>query len=86
MHYPLTDIQAEFKINRPVRYQITTNINYFHRRQTDNRYFVFEKKGKKSMKKGSLQCLTNGTFIMSLNMVHVIIIIFIKESYHLPSQ
>ena len=38
------------------------------------------------MKKGSLQCLTNGTFIMSLNMVHVIIIIIIKESYHLPSQ
>ena len=33
MHYPLTDIQADFDINR----QITAKINYFHRRQTDGR-------------------------------------------------
>ena len=31
MHYPLTDIQADFEINWPVRYQITAKINYFHR-------------------------------------------------------
>ena len=24
MHYPITDIQANFGINRPVRYQVTT--------------------------------------------------------------
>ena len=35
MHDPLTDIQANFEINRPIRYQITAKINYFHRRQTD---------------------------------------------------
>ena len=35
MHYPLTDIQADFEINRPIRYQITAKINSFHRRQTD---------------------------------------------------
>ena len=33
MHYPLTDIQANFE----VRYRNTTKINYFHRRQTDGR-------------------------------------------------
>ena len=33
--YPLTDIQADFEINRPIRYRITENRNYFHRRQTD---------------------------------------------------
>ena len=37
MHYPLTDIQAHFEINRPVRYQVTAKINYFHRRQADRR-------------------------------------------------
>ena len=36
MHHPLTDIQADFEIKRPVRYQITAKINYFHRR-TDGR-------------------------------------------------
>ena len=35
MHRPLTDIQADFEINRPVRYRNTAKINYFHRRQTD---------------------------------------------------
>ena len=25
MHYHLIDIQADFEINRPIRYQITTN-------------------------------------------------------------
>ena len=39
MHTPLTDIQADFEINRPIRYQITAKNgkNYFHRRQTDGR-------------------------------------------------
>ena len=32
MHHPLTDIQADFEINRPVRYQITAKRNYFHGR------------------------------------------------------
>ena len=35
MHYPLTDIQANFEINRPVRYRNTAKRNYFHRQQTD---------------------------------------------------
>ena len=38
MHHPLTDIQADFEINRLVRYQITAKRNYLHRRtdgQTD---------------------------------------------------
>ena len=35
MHCPLTDIQADFEINRPVRYRNTAKKNYFHRRQTD---------------------------------------------------
>ena len=35
MHYPLTDIQADFEINRLVRYRNTAKRNYFHRRQTD---------------------------------------------------
>ena len=34
MHYPLTDIQADFEINLPVRYRTTAKINYFRRRQT----------------------------------------------------
>ena len=33
MHYILTDIQAVFEINRPVRYLITAKRNYFHRRK-----------------------------------------------------
>ena len=39
MHYPgpLTDIQADFEINRSVRYRNTAKRNYFHRRQTDGR-------------------------------------------------
>ena len=55
MHYPLTDIQADFESNRPVRYQITTKKNYFHRLQTDgrrdvaydNNMYFFRKKEKK---------------------------------------
>ena len=35
MHYPLTDIQADCVINRPVRYQNTAKRNYIHRLQTD---------------------------------------------------
>ena len=35
MHYPLTYIQADFEINRPIRYHITAKRNYFHRLQTD---------------------------------------------------
>ena len=35
MHYPLTDIQADFEIKWPTRYQITAKRNYLHRRQTD---------------------------------------------------
>ena len=62
MHYPLTDNQADFEINRPVRYQITAKKNYFHSRtdsrtdgRTDvafdnNRYFFFEKKEKQTTK------------------------------------
>ena len=33
----LTDIQEDFEINRPVRYQVTAKRNYFHRR-TDVAY------------------------------------------------
>ena len=32
MYNPLTDIQVDFEINRPIRYQITAKRNYFHRR------------------------------------------------------
>ena len=32
---PPTDIQADFEINRLIRYQITAKINYLHRRQMD---------------------------------------------------
>ena len=35
MHYPLTDIEADFEINRPIRYLIAAKRKYFHRRQTD---------------------------------------------------
>ena len=35
MHYPITDIHADFEINRPIRYQITTKRKYFHRQQKD---------------------------------------------------
>ena len=37
MHYPVTDIQADFEINLPVRYQITGKRNYFPQttRRTD---------------------------------------------------
>ena len=35
--YHLTDIQADFEFNRPVRYQNTAKINYFHGRLTDRR-------------------------------------------------
>ena len=35
MHYPITGIQANFGISRPIRYQYTTKRNYFYRRQTD---------------------------------------------------
>ena len=37
MHYPLTDIQADFEINRRVRSRNTAKRNYVHRRQTDRR-------------------------------------------------
>ena len=30
-----SDIQAEFEIDRPIRYQITAKRNYFHKRPTD---------------------------------------------------
>ena len=36
MHYPLTDIQADFEINRLIRYQVTVKRNYLHK-QTDGR-------------------------------------------------
>ena len=32
MHYPWTDIQADFGINQTIRYQITAKRNYLHRR------------------------------------------------------
>ena len=41
MHYSLTNIQADFGMNRPIRYQITAKRNYLHRRtdgQTDERH------------------------------------------------
>ena len=34
---PLTDFQAEFEINQPIRYQITAKTNYFHRRTDGQR-------------------------------------------------
>ena len=36
IHYPITKFQAEFEINRPIRYEITTK-KYVHRRQTNRR-------------------------------------------------
>ena len=45
---PLTDIQADFEINRPVRYRNAAKRNYFHKR-TDRRtdgQVVFSKKEK----------------------------------------
>ena len=67
MHYLLTDIEADFEINRPVRHQITVKRNYFHRRQTDNQTdrqtdrltnvtyennrYIFEKKNTKNTPK-----------------------------------
>ena len=47
MHHPLTDILADFEINRPVRYQITSKRNYFHRRtdgQTDGQTDYFHRR------------------------------------------
>ena len=39
MHYPLTDIQADFEINRPVRYRNTAKRNYWQTdRQTARRH------------------------------------------------
>ena len=35
MHYPLTDIQADFEIDWPFRYQVTAKRNYLHRRTSD---------------------------------------------------
>ena len=50
MNYPLTDIQTDFQINRPIRYQITAIRNYFHKRQTDvaydNKRYFFQKNKK----------------------------------------
>ena len=43
----LADIQADFEINRPVRYRNTAKISYFHRRQTDGQTKIgsfFQKK------------------------------------------
>ena len=36
MLYHLTDIQVDFEINRPIRYQVTAKRNYLHG-QTDGR-------------------------------------------------
>ena len=33
----ISDFQAEFETNRPIRYQIKTKKKYFYRRQTDRR-------------------------------------------------
>ena len=65
MHYTLTDIQADFEIHRPIRYQITAKRIYFHRRQTDGRTdrqtsrtttigIFFEKKEEKKYKKSEM--------------------------------
>ena len=32
MHHFLTDIQTDFEMNRPTKYQITAKRNYLHRR------------------------------------------------------
>ena len=32
MQYPISDIKANFEINRPIRYQNITKSNYLHRR------------------------------------------------------
>ena len=37
MHSLLTDIQADFQINRLIRYQIRAKRKYFHRRQSDGK-------------------------------------------------
>ena len=57
MHYPLTDIQADFEINRSIRYQVTAKIHYLHRRtdkwtdrRTGGQYVVFIEKNIKNNK------------------------------------
>ena len=58
MHFPLTDIEAYFEINRLVKYQITAKRNYLHRRTDvayDNKgHFFWKKKEEKNTKKSRL--------------------------------
>ena len=49
MYYPLTDIQADFEINRSIRYQITAKRNYFHRRGVQQQWVAFSKKNTKKL-------------------------------------
>ena len=75
MHYPQTDIQTDFEINRPVRYQFTAKRNYFHRRQTDGQtsrtttigsFFRKKKKTTKNECNGSISHFRN-TLILYLH-------------------
>ena len=78
LHYPLTDIQAAFEINRLVRYQIKYREKKLFPQTTDgqtdvahdnNRYF-FRKKKEKTIKK-SMDTYTNTqiTYIIIINLL-----------------
>ena len=65
MHCPVTDIQADFEINWPVRYRNTAKRNYFHRRTDSTRSF-FSKKGKTTKKETVATSFSNGNVTIPL--------------------
>ena len=58
MHHPLTDIQADFEMNRPTRYHIITKRNYgwTDRRRVLQQYVVFFEKKILKIEHGGITC------------------------------
>ena len=70
MPYSISDIQADFEINRLIRYQITPKINYSHRRQTGDRRTtigIFFRKKDKTTKKSILLDMHHHETYMYIN-------------------
>ena len=93
MHYPLTDIQANFEINRSVRYRNTVKRNYFHRRQTSRTTtigsFFEKKKNTKNDMVSQMACAKKlgEPFMAHLEIRHYTVhYLSAKLSYKLPSE
>ena len=89
MHYPLTDIQVDFEINRPVRYRNTAKGNYFHRRgQTSRTTTIGSLKKRNTIKiqQHLYRPISQTVFMLSIEInraEHVCATVIIKHNYML---